>query len=80
RNLYADISACSGHNALTRDPGFTEQFVERHWQKLVFGTDYFIQGQEVPQVDWLRSYPMPEQWRLAIGGDTARRLLGLDGA
>jgi predicted TIM-barrel fold metal-dependent hydrolase len=76
-DLYADISAHSGHNALTRDPEFTEGFVERHWRKLLFGTDYFIVGQEVPQVEWLRSYPMQQEWREAIAGGNARRLLGL---
>jgi predicted TIM-barrel fold metal-dependent hydrolase len=76
-NLYADISAHSGYNALTRDPGFTRGVVERHWRKLLFGTDYFISGQEVPQVEWLRSYPMPEEWRDAIGGRNARHLLGI---
>ncbi len=76
-NLYAEISAYSGHNALTRDPDFTRGFLERHWRKLLFGTDFFIAGQEVPQVEWLRTYPMPEEWREAIGGNTARRLLNL---
>ncbi len=76
-NLYAEISAYSGHNALTRDPDFTRGFLERHWRKLLFGTDFFIAGQEVPQVKWLRTYPMPEEWREAIGGNTARRLLNL---
>lgn len=75
-NLYADISAGSGHNALTRDLAFTEGFLARHWRRLLFGTDFFQRGQEVPQVAWLRSTPMPEEWRRAIGGETARRLLG----
>jgi hypothetical protein len=75
--LYADISAGSGHNALTRDPSFTEGFLERHWRKLLLGTDFFEVGQEVPQPEWLRTHPMPEEWRRAIGGDTARSLLGI---
>jgi hypothetical protein len=74
-NLYADISAGSGHNALTRDPRFTEGFLERHWGKLLFGTDFFNVGQEVPQPEWLRSQPMPEEWRVAIGSRNARALL-----
>jgi len=74
-NLYADISAGSGDNALTRDPAFTEGFIERHWRKLLLGTDYFIVGQEIPQIEWLRSYPMPEEWREAIGRRNAEALL-----
>lgn len=76
-NLYAEISAQSGYNALTRDPEFTEGFVARHWRKLLFGTDYFLAGQEVPQVWWVRSYPMPAEWRRAVGCENAERLLGL---
>lgn len=74
-NLYADISAGSGYNALTRDPKFTEGFLERHWRKLLLGTDYFHVSREIPQVDWLRSYPMPEQWREAIGHRNAEVIL-----
>ena len=77
-NLYADISAHSGHNALTRDPDFTEGFLERHWRKLLFGTDYFIAGDEIPQPGWLATQAMPEEWREAIGGGNARRLLRLE--
>lgn len=74
-NLYADISAGSGHNALTRDPAFTEGFLERHWRKLLLGTDFFNVGQQVPQVEWLRSQPMPEQWKAAVGRGNAEGLL-----
>jgi len=74
-NLYADISAASGHNALTRDPAFTEGFLARHWRKLLFGTDFFNVGQDVPQVEWLRGYAMAEEWGEAIGSGNARRLL-----
>jgi len=38
-NLYGDLSANSGNNALTRDPGFTAGFLSRHKDKLVFGSD-----------------------------------------
>lgn len=38
-NLYADMSANSGNNALSRDPAFSRGFVERHQDKLVFGSD-----------------------------------------
>lgn len=38
-NLYGDLSANSGNNALSRDPEFTAGFLERHQDKLVFGSD-----------------------------------------
>ncbi|MFP3902675.1 MAG: amidohydrolase family protein [Armatimonadota bacterium] len=38
-NAYADISAGSGLNALTRDPEFGYQFMQEHQHKLFFGTD-----------------------------------------
>lgn len=38
-NLYADMSANSGNNALSRDPGFTKDFVKRQQGKLIFGSD-----------------------------------------
>jgi predicted TIM-barrel fold metal-dependent hydrolase len=38
-NLYGDLSANSGNNAMSRDPGFTPGFLERHQNKLFFGSD-----------------------------------------
>ncbi len=38
-NLFADISANSGNNALSRDPEFTAGFLKRHQAKLIFGSD-----------------------------------------
>jgi predicted TIM-barrel fold metal-dependent hydrolase len=38
-NLYADISADSGFNALTRDPEFGLEFLHTFQDKLLFGSD-----------------------------------------
>lgn len=38
-NLYADMSANSGNNALSRDTGFSPGFITRHKSKLIFGSD-----------------------------------------
>ena len=38
-NMYGDLSAGSGLNALTRDEDFTRDFLTRHQDKLVFGSD-----------------------------------------
>lgn len=38
-NLYGDLSANSGNNALSRDEAFTRDFLVRHQDKLIFGSD-----------------------------------------
>ena len=38
-NMFGDLSAGSGNNALTRDEAFTREFLTRHQDKLVFGSD-----------------------------------------
>jgi uncharacterized protein len=38
-NLYGDLSATSGRNALARSPDFSEDFLKRHQDKLIFGSD-----------------------------------------
>ncbi|MCF7853800.1 MAG: amidohydrolase family protein [Candidatus Pacebacteria bacterium] len=38
-NLWADISAGSGYNAMTRDPSFGIEFLDEFQDKLMFGTD-----------------------------------------
>ncbi len=38
-NMFGDLSAGSGLNALTRDEGFARDFLTRHQDKLVYGSD-----------------------------------------
>jgi predicted TIM-barrel fold metal-dependent hydrolase len=38
-NLFADMAANSGNNAMSRDPAFTADFLTRHQNKLLFGSD-----------------------------------------
>ena len=38
-NLFGDLSANSGNNALSRDPEFTPGFLKRNRDKLIFGSD-----------------------------------------
>jgi len=38
-NLYGDMSAVSGNNAMARDPAFAADFLKRHQDKLLFGSD-----------------------------------------
>jgi uncharacterized protein len=38
-NLFGDLAANSGNNALSRDADFTRDFLARHQDKLIFGSD-----------------------------------------
>lgn len=38
-NLYGDLSANSGNNAMSRDPEFSARFLKRYQNKLMFGSD-----------------------------------------
>lgn len=38
-NLFGDLSANSGNNAMSRDADFTKDFLKRHQDKLFFGSD-----------------------------------------
>lgn len=54
-NLWCDISAGSGNNALVRDWDFGCWFMEEFQDRLLFGTDICGPGQEVEQVDTLNN-------------------------
>ncbi len=72
-NLYADMSANSGNNALSRDPEFSKGFITRHKAKLIFGSDCSCadgKGGGISQGN------NPEASRLA-GKCVARETLGL---
>jgi len=43
-NLWADTSAGSGTNALTRDPAFGLEFMDEFQDKLIFGTDSCVRS------------------------------------
>lgn len=51
-NLHGDLSAGSGHNAITRDPEFGLAFMEEFQDRLYFGTDIAGAPQETPIVDY----------------------------
>jgi len=76
-NLYADLSAQSAYNALSRDPGYAASLLERFQDKILFGTDYLYPRQPLPIVRFLRDLPISEIARAKILRDNAVRLLGL---
>lgn len=56
-NLYCDLSAGSGYNALSRDDDFAYRFIEEFGDRLLFGTDLYMPHQETFLADWLdKSY------------------------
>jgi predicted TIM-barrel fold metal-dependent hydrolase len=77
-NLYLDLSAFSGYNAMARDPEFTRGFVERHWRRMLLGTDIVSPNDGLPILAWLRALDIPEEVRQAIAEGNARRVLGLE--
>jgi predicted TIM-barrel fold metal-dependent hydrolase len=72
-NLYADMSANSGNNALSRDPDFSREFILRHQSKLIFGSDCSCTDGNGGGVSQNNN---PEASRLA-GKCVARATLGL---
>lgn len=76
-NIYGDLSAGSGYNALTRDPEFGRKFLERWQDRLLFGTDYLAPGQKCPIIQFIREVDISRRARRKITGDNARRLLKL---
>lgn len=60
-NLWLDLSATSGANALTRDPAYTGQFLTEFSDRTLFGTDLCYADQTIRQPEILRG-------QLANGG------------
>ena len=52
-NLYGDLSAGSGHNALARDPDYAVEFLNEFQDRLMFGTDICAPDTPTPLVDFL---------------------------
>jgi len=78
-NLYADLSARSGFNALSRDPSFAWGFLERNGGKLLFGTDLLSKGQEVKILRFLEGMDLGEKVLMDVLHRNAERLLRLEG-
>ncbi|MBN1444851.1 MAG: amidohydrolase family protein [Candidatus Omnitrophica bacterium] len=53
-NLYGDLSAGSGYNAITRDKEYGYKFLNEFHKQLLFGTDLCHAVQETPIVDYFR--------------------------
>ncbi|MHB8105392.1 MAG: amidohydrolase family protein [Dehalococcoidales bacterium] len=72
-NLYADTSADSGLNALTRDRENAKRFLSLFEDKILYGTDNVIKGQK----DFLNSLGLSQGTYKKIYGDNAYRLISI---
>lgn len=62
-NCYADFSP-SGFNAFVRDLEYAQEFLERHHESLVFGTDAsYFPGETIPHFAFFDRFDLPaEAW------------------
>jgi predicted TIM-barrel fold metal-dependent hydrolase len=76
-NIYADLSAGSGYNALTRDPEYGVEFLNRFHNKLLFGTDYLSPNQQLLIVEYLKNVNISEEKKKMIFYENAKKLLNI---
>ena len=76
-NLYGDLSAGSGNNAITRDMEWGRAFLIRRADRLLFGTDYLGVGQNVPQLTSLEKFNLPADVMKKICRTNAEKVLKL---
>jgi len=76
-NMYADLSARSGLNAITRDPEFGLKFLKTHPDKLLFGTDAIGGTGRESHFDFYNTVELTADVKTKIFRENARRLLKL---
>jgi len=78
-NMYADLSAKSCHRALTRDQDYARKFLAKFSNKLMYGTDRFVNRymEDPVTIDLIRKMNLPAESEYALFRGTAERLLGL---
>ncbi len=76
-NLYGDLSAGSGANAIARDLKFGREFLIRRADRLLFGTDFLYPGQPVPQFELMKKLQLPQPVQQRIFYQNAQKLLKL---
>lgn len=76
-NIYGDLSAGSGFNALNRDPEYAMEFLSKFSDKLLFGTDCIWPKQELPIINLLVHADIPVGDKLKIAHENALRILGI---
>jgi predicted TIM-barrel fold metal-dependent hydrolase len=80
-NLYGDLSATSGYNALARDAVYAVEFLNEFQDRLLFGTDICAPDTPTPLVDFLvklkKSNRITESVFRKIARENAVKLLEL---
>lgn len=76
-NIFGDLSAGSGCNSLTRDKEWGREFLIRRADRLMFGTDYLMVGQNIPQFKTLAEFDLPADVQEKICRTTAEKVLKL---
>jgi predicted TIM-barrel fold metal-dependent hydrolase len=74
-NLCCDISAGSGHTALSRDPDFTRDFLIEFQDRVLYGRDYFDNRHQ----ELLDSLGLPDGVLAKIYAGNADRMLRVEG-
>jgi predicted TIM-barrel fold metal-dependent hydrolase len=72
-NMYGDMSAGSGLNSMLRDEGHARDFLKRHQDKLMFGSD--CSDRKADGTDCLGSKILAAIRRLAPDGQARRKIL-----
>jgi predicted TIM-barrel fold metal-dependent hydrolase len=74
-NLYGDLSAMSGLNAIERDLPHGIDFLTRYQDKLVFGTDKIpVPFFEWGHIDFYNALTLPDPVTTKIFRENARRI------
>jgi len=69
-NMYGDLSAGSGYNALARDPDYAVQFLNEFQDKLLYGTDICRAEADIP----LPGFLLDLRDKGKIGGEVFNRI------
>ena len=76
-NLYGELSAGSGANAISRDLDFGRDFLIRRQDRILFGTDFLSPDQHVPQFELFeQQVSLPADVEEKICRANAKKLLG----
>lgn len=78
-NLYGDLSEPGGYAAIARDPKFGRDFLIRRADRLLFGTDFLMPNQSIPQFELFDSLDLPDEVQRKIYRANAIRILKLEG-
>ena len=76
-NLYGDLSS-GGADAMFRDPAFSQQFLKRRADRLLWGTDWYdLSQRKFAQFDLFKRFDLPQDVVVKIASGNARRLFNI---